>query len=115
MPRYKLKKEHYLQDNKAAVEPQLHPQGTEIDWNGTPSLHMEPIDAEAKERTKARMADFGETKKNAMARRSSVQTGWSRTFEQNMERIITREPAGEDASAQAKAGNKAPKTSRKAA
>lgn len=114
MPRYKLKKEHYLQDNKAKVEPQLHEKGAEIDWSGTPSLHMEPLDAEAKERTKARMADFGETKKNAMQRRSSVNVGWSRTFEQNMERIITRPEAGDDAPAQAKAGNKAP-TKRKAA
>ncbi len=114
MPRYKLKKEHYLQDNKAGIEPQLHEKGAEIDWKGTPSLHMEPLDAEARERHKARMADFGETKKNAMARRSSVQTGWSRTFEQNMERIITREPTGDDASAHAKAGNKA-KASRRAA
>lgn len=114
MPRYRLKKEHYLQDNKARIEPQLHEKGAEIDWNGTPSLHMEPLDADARERHKARMADFGETKKNAMARRSSVQTGWSRSFEQNMERIITREPAGDDASAQAKAGNKA-KASRRAA
>lgn len=114
MPRYRLNKEHYLQDNKAKVEPQLHEKGAEIEWAGTPSLHMVPLDADAKDRHKARMADFGETKKNAMARRSSVNVGWSRTFEQNMERIITREPAGEDASAQAKAGNKA-KSSRKAA
>lgn len=113
MPKYKLRKEHFLQDNKGGKEPQLHEKGEVVDWNGTPSLHMEPIDAEAKERTKARMADFGETKKNAMARRSSVNVGWSRTFEANMERIITREPVGDDASAQAKAGNKAPK--RKAA
>jgi hypothetical protein len=114
MPKYKLKKEHYLQDNKAGVEPQLHEKGAVVDWAGQPSLHMEPIDAEAKDRHKQRMADFGETKKNAMQRRSSVSTGWSRTFEQNMERIITREPAGEDASAQAKAGSKAP-SKRKAA
>lgn len=108
MPRYRLKKEHYLQDNKAKLEPQLHEKGAEIDWHGTPSLHMEPLDAEAKDAHKARMADFGETKKNAMARRSSVQTGWTRSFEQNMERIITRPDAGDDAPAQAKAGNKAP-------
>lgn len=114
MPRYKLNKDHYLQDNKAKIEPQLHEKGAEIDWAGTPSLHMVPLDAEAKDRHKARMADFGETKKNAMQRRSSVQTGWSRTFEQNMERIITREPASDGASAQAAAGNKA-KPGRKAA
>jgi hypothetical protein len=114
MPRYRLKKEHYLQDNKAGIEPQLHEKGAEIDWKGTPSLHMEPLDTEAKDRHRERMADFGETKKNAMARRSSVQTGWTRSFELNMERIITREPTGDDASAQAKAGNKA-KASRRAA
>lgn len=113
MAKYRLKKEHFLQDNKAGIEPQLHEKGKEIDWNGTPSLHMEPIDAEAKERHKARMADFGETKKNAMQRRSSVNVGWSRSFEQNMERIITRPEAGDDAPAQAKAGSKAPR--RKAA
>lgn len=112
MPKYKLKKEHYLQDNKSGVEPQLHEAGKVIDWNGTPSLHMVPQDAEATERVKARMADFGETKKRAMAHRSSV--GWGRTFEQNMERIITREPPADDAMAQAKAGNKA-KSPRKAA
>lgn len=111
MPKYRLKKEHYLQDNKAGVEPQLHEAGKEIEWKGTPSLHMEPVDAEAKERHKARMADFGETKKRAMASRSSV--GWTPSFAANMERIITREPPAPDASAQAKAGNKAPK--RKAA
>lgn len=113
MAKYRLKKEHYLQDNKAGIEPQLHEKGAEIDWKGTPSLHMEPLDVEAKERHKARMADFGETKKNAMQRRSTANVGWSRSFEANMERIITRPEAGEDASAQAKAGNKAPK--RKAA
>lgn len=114
MPRYRLKKEHYLQDNKAGLEPQLHAKGAEIDWKGQPSLHMEPLDAEARDAHKARMADFGETKKNAMQRRNSVNVGWSRTFEQNMERIITRPETSEDASAQAKAGNKA-KHSRKAA
>lgn len=111
MARYKLKKEHYLQDNKARIEPQLHEKGKEIEWAGTPSLHMEPVDAEAKERVKARMADFGETKKRAMASRSSV--GWTPSFAANMERIITRPEVGDDAPAQAKAGNKAPR--RKAA
>jgi hypothetical protein len=114
MPRYKLKKEHYLQDNKTGLEPQLHEKGAEVEWHGAPSLHMEPLDAEAKDRHKARMADFGETKKNAMVRRSSAQTGWTRAFEANMERIITREPASDDASAQAKAGNKAPRGRRAA-
>lgn len=107
MARYRLNKEHYLQDNKAKVEPQLHPKGAEIEWGGTPSLHMEPLDAEAKDAHKQRMADFGETKKRAMQHRTSV--GWGRTFEANMERIITRPEAGDDAPAQARAGNKAPR------
>lgn len=113
MPSYRLKKEHYLQDNKAHIEPQLHAKDSVIDWAGTPSLHMEPLDADAKERHSARMADFSETKKAAMQRRSSVQTGWSRTYEQNLERIITREPVGDNASAQAKSGKA--RTTRKAA
>lgn len=100
MARYRLKKEHYLQDNKAGVEPQLHAAGAEIDWAGKPSLHMEPIDQEATERSAERFAEFDKTKKDAMKRRSSVSTGWSRSYEQNLERIITRPQTAEDAAPQ---------------
>lgn len=112
MARYRLNKDHYLQDRKAGLEPQLHEKGAEVEWGGTPSLHMEGADAEGKEAVKKRMADFGETKKRAMSMRSS--TGWSRTFEQNMERIITRAPPADNADAQAKSG-RARASARKAA
>ena len=115
MPRYKLKKDHYLQDKKARVEPQLHEKGAEVDWAGTPSLHMEPLDKEATERSTARIADFGERRREAMKRRDSIQTGWTRTFEQNMANIITRPEAGDEAPAQSTSGSAARTGKRKAA
>lgn len=100
MARYRLKKEHYLQDKARGKEPQLHAAGSEIDWVGKPSLHMEPIDQEATDASADRFAEFDKTKKDAMKRRSTVSTGWSRNFEQNMERIITRPQTADDAPAQ---------------
>lgn len=115
MARYKLKREHYLQDKKAKIEPQLHEKGAEIDWPGTPSLHMEPIDKEARERVTARMADFGEKRKEAMQRRDSIRVGWSQTFEQNMANIILRPEASDDAPAQSTSGSSAPRSGRRKA
>jgi hypothetical protein len=114
MAKYRLKKEHYLQDKKAKVEPQLHEKGAVIDWEGTPSLHMEPIDKQAKERVEARVADFGEKRKEAMARHG-VRVGWTPTFEKNMANIITRPEPGEDAPAQSTSGSAARNGKRKAA
>lgn len=112
MPRYKLTKEHYLQDKKLKVEPQLHEKGAVIDWAGAPSLHMEPLDKEAKERVTARVADFGEKRKEAAQRRASM--GWTRTYEQNLANIITRPDADADAPALSTSGSGA-RTRRKAA
>lgn len=114
MPRYRLKKDHYLQNNKAKVEPQLHPAGAEIDWNGAPSLQMEPLDKEAKERSGARLADFAEKRKEAQSRRGNARVGWSSQFEQNMANVIMRPELAEDAPAQAAAGSAA-KNRRRAA
>jgi hypothetical protein len=98
MPKYKLTKDHYLQakrpgakpdaQDRWAREPQLHEQGSVIDWDGKPSLHMEPVDKEAGERVEARKAEWNERKQKAQAGRASV--GWNPAFAQNMERIITR-------------------------
>jgi hypothetical protein len=115
MAKYRLKKEHYLQDKKSKVEPQLHEKGAEIDWDGTPSLHMEPLDKDAKERSAARVADFGERKKEAAARRATGRVGWTPAFEANYERIITRPEASEDAPAQSTSGSAARNGKRKAA
>ena len=114
-PRYRLNKEHYLQDKQAKVEPQLHAKGAEVDWAGTPSLHMEPLNKEAKERSTARIADFAERKKDAAARRSAGRVGWTQAFELNYERIITRPEAADDAPAQSTSGSAARKSTRKAA
>lgn len=103
MPRYKLKKDHYLQDKAAKLEPQAHEAGAEIDWNGTPSLHMEPLDTEAKERVEARVADFQATRKRAQNARKTV--GWSPRYEQNMVNIVTRGATLPDAPPQAAAGS----------
>lgn len=115
MARYRLKKEHYLQDKKAKIEPQLHEKGAEIEWLGTPSLHMEPVDKDAKERVTARMADFGERKKEAAARRGQGRVGWTPAFEANYERIITRPEPSDDAPAQSTSGSAARNGRRKAA
>lgn len=115
MARYKLTKEHYLQNNKANIEPQLHSKGAEIDWAGTPSLHMEPLDSDAKERVTARHADFGERRKDAMKRRNSVSLGWTQTFEQNMANIIMRPEVSEDAPAQSTSGSAAPRNNKRKA
>lgn len=103
MAKYRLKKEHYLQDKATGMEPQAYEAGAEVNWPGQPSLHMEPIDQEAKERVEARHADFSERRKKAMSGRASV--GWGRTFEQNMVNIITREAVKPDAPAVAEAGS----------
>ena len=103
MPRYKLKKEHYLQDNALKIEPQAYDAGAEVDWPGTPSLHMEPLDTEAKERVDARQAAFAETRRKAQAKRKSV--GWSPSFEANLAHIITRGATLPDAPAQAATGS----------
>jgi hypothetical protein len=113
MARYRLKKEHYLQDKQAKIEPQLHEKGAEIDWPGAPSLHMEPLDKPARERVEARVADFGEKRKLAAQRRESM--GWSRTYEQNMASIITRPDPSADAPAQSTSGSNARHGRRKAA
>lgn len=115
MPRYRLKKEHYLQSNKDRVEPQLHAKGEEISCGGTPSLHMEPLDKEARDRVDARLADFGEKKQEAAKRRAAGRVGWTPAFEANYERIITRPEPGENAPAQAAAGSAARTARRKAA
>jgi hypothetical protein len=98
MPRYKLTKDHYLQAKRAgtqhdskdrwAKEPQLHEQGSEVDFDGKPSLHMQPLDKEAKERVQARHAEWEERKAKARAGRATV--GWTPQFGANMERIIER-------------------------
>lgn len=97
MPKYRLKKDHYLQygkpdkEGRRQVEPQYHEQGSVVDWPGKPSLNMEPVagDKEATERVQERQAEFQERRKKSQAGRSA--TGWSRQFEQNLTRIITRE------------------------
>lgn len=50
MPRYKLEKEHFLQDNQRGIDPQLHAKGEIVDWEGPPSLAMTPLDADAAQR-----------------------------------------------------------------
>lgn len=69
MPKYRLEKDHYLQDNARGIDPQLHTQGTTVDWEGPPSLGMTPLDDSAKDRK--REYDASRPK----AKRSSV--GWS--------------------------------------
>jgi hypothetical protein len=113
MPRYRLNKEHFLQDKKADLEPQLHSKGAEINWPGAPSLHMEPLDKPAKERVEARVADFAETKRKAAERRNAI--GWSPSYERNMASIITRPEPLEDAPAQSTSGSAARTSKRKAA
>jgi hypothetical protein len=99
MPKYRLKKDHFLQAKKPgtqhdskdrwAKEPQLHEQGSTIDWDGPPSLHMEPLDKEAGERVEQRVADWNARKQKAQASRAAM-VGWSPNYAANMERIITR-------------------------
>jgi hypothetical protein len=113
MARYKLNKEHFLQDKQAKIEPQLHEKGAEIDWPGTPSLHMEPLDKEARDRVQTRLADFGEKRAEAAKRRASM--GWSPSYERNMASIITRPETDADAPAQSMSGNAARTGKRKAA
>ncbi|MCA1831223.1 MAG: hypothetical protein LC750_00485 [Actinobacteria bacterium] len=103
MPRYRLKKEHYLQDKKAKVEPQFYEKGAEVEWAGTPSLHMDPIDKQAKERVEARVADFQEKRKEAAQRRTAM--GWSSSYERNLAHIITRPDPSNDAPAQSASGS----------
>jgi hypothetical protein len=103
MARYKLTKEHYLQDKKAKIEPQAYEKGAEVDWPGEPSLHMVGLDKEGRERVKQRTEAFGESKRKAQERRATL--GWSPTYAQNMARIIERPEPGADAPAQSTSGS----------
>lgn len=119
MATYRLKKDHYLQVKRAGAkpddknpwekEPQLHEQGSVVEWDGKPSLQMEPVDKEAKERVAERQAEWADRKAAARAGKSAV--GWSQSYERNMERIITRstEPTAEPMprTGQRRAGKKA--------
>jgi len=98
MATYKLSKDHFLQAKRPGTkhdskdrwlkEPQLHEQGATIEFDGPPSLHMEPLDKEATERVEARRADWND--KKAKGRSARAQVGWSPQFGANMERIIER-------------------------
>ena len=100
MPKYRLKKDHFLQTKRAGAkpedknvwdkEPQLHEAGTEVDFEGAPSLHMEGVDKEAKARCSERQSRFEDKRKRAQARGASV--GWSPAYEANMAAIAGRRP-----------------------
>lgn len=100
MPQYRLTKDHYLQVKKPGAkpgdkdpwvkEPQLHEQGSVVDWDGKPSLQMEAVDKEGGERIEARRAEWREKKASARDRAAKSSVGWSQSYERNMERIITR-------------------------
>lgn len=102
MPRYELTKDHYLQDKKRKIEPQLHEAGSKVEWEGPVSLHMKPLDNEATERVEARQAAFKEKREKAQAGRAMA--GWTPQFGANMAQIITRTTSPE-APAQADAGS----------
>jgi hypothetical protein len=109
MAKYRLTREHYLQERNTQAdgekwikEPQLHSAGEVVDWPGRPSLHMEGVDAEGKEHAEARQADYQERRKQGVGRTTM---GWSRTFERNLDQIITRPQQNPDAQPQPDAGS----------
>jgi hypothetical protein len=89
MPKYKLLKDHYLQDKARGVDPQLHQAGATVDWHGEPSRHMDPLDNEAKERKAAYDAKRPKGP-------GGKPLGWSAAYERNATKIFDP-PAKPDA------------------
>lgn len=64
MPRYKLLKPHYLGDKN---QQRYYSEGTVIDFDGPPSLHMQPLDAAAKSASDERRRDLPREKRRMSA------------------------------------------------
>jgi hypothetical protein len=77
VPKYKLKKRHYLNDRQYAA-------GAEVDWEGPPSLNMLPANAAAEKAKELYEAD----RKQRQRTRNSV--GWTPTLAANAMRFITQ-------------------------
>ena len=48
MARYRIRKDHFLQDPERGLPPQFNHAGAVIEWHGLPSMQMEPLDDEAR-------------------------------------------------------------------
>jgi len=100
MAKYRLRRGHYLQDKHRKIDPRFHAHGEVIEWEGAPSLQMEAVDNDAKERVRARQADFAE--RRAEGQQTRTKTGWTRSFERNLAEIYLRDAATPDAPPTAK-------------
>lgn len=103
MPRYRLNADHYLQEKRPGAkpsdenvwkrEPRLHAKGSVIDWDGKPSMKMDPVDGEAKERVDARRAEFSEAREKGRVVHGRTSIGWTPTFERNMATMLGSSPS----------------------
>ena len=48
MPKYRIRKDHFLQDPERGLPPQFNHAGAVIEWRGLPPMQMEPLDEEAR-------------------------------------------------------------------
>ena len=71
MARYRIRKDHFLQDPERGLPPQFHHAGAVIEWHGLPSMQMEPLDEEARAAVAGRPDRIGtampDVEKNAAA------------------------------------------------
>jgi hypothetical protein len=94
MAEYQLGKDHYLHHRgRDGVEPRLHSKGERIKWDGTPSLSMVPIDAEAKKRVEETNAKRAETHQKLRATANAPRVGWTPAMEQSFTKGLQPEAA----------------------
>lgn len=90
MPKYKLKKDHYLHHrfpgDKFAT-PRLHSAGQVVEFDGPPSLAMDPVGKDAEER----IADRNEERRQEHERlraNSRASVGWTPQLENSMKKVL---------------------------